>query len=177
MGIMLYRKNICINIVFFLLFAFCLANCKENPKGSDFENSNIVVDLIHSPFIAMNIIHKDSIYKIVTEESDIPVFTTEKRRNKLYPIFRNDTIQMDDHSFNLLQQRCQFVIPQTWIDSICNRNEKDLLNILFTKYEDKYVLEESFSQAELTYLIYRLFQHQIYLMTDCETGELFVVNH
>ena len=170
-------NNICINIVFFLLFAFCLANCKENPKGSDFENSNIVVDLIHSPFIAMNIIHKDSIYKIVTEESDIPVFTTEKRRNKLYPIFRNDTIQMDDHSFNLLQQRCQFVIPQTWIDSICNRNEKDLLNILFTKYEDKYVLEESFSQAELTYLIYILFQHQIYLMTDCETGELFVVNH
>ena len=84
---------------------------------------------------------------------------------------------MDDHSFNLLQQRCQFVIPQTWIDSICNRNEKDLLNILFTKYEDKYVLEESFSQAELTYLIYILFQHQIYLMTDCETGELFVVNH
>ncbi len=177
MGIMLYRKNICINIVFFLLFAFCLANCKENPKGSDFENSNIVVDLIHCPFIAMNIVHKDSIYKIGTEESDIPLFTTEKRRNKLYPIFRKDTIQMDDHSFDLLQQRCQFVIPQTRIDSICNRNKGNLLNVLFTKYENHYFLEESFSQAELAYLIYVLFQHQIYLMTDCETGELFVVNH
>ena len=116
MGIMLYRKNICINIVFFLLFAFCLANCKENPKGSDFENSNIVVDLIHSPFIAMNIIHKDSIYKIVTEESDIPVFTTEKRRNKLYPIFRNDTIQ-SKHSkkctFYTLRFGCSFAAVNT----------------------------------------------------------------
>ena len=136
-----------------------------------------MIDLIHCPFVAMNIIHKDSIYKIVAEESDIPIFTVEKRRNKLYPIFRNDTIQMDDLSFNLLQQRCQFVVPQTRIDSICNGNEKDLLNVLFTKYKDDYVLEESFSQSELTYLIYVLFQHQIYLMTDCESGYLFVVNH
>ncbi len=177
MEIMLYRKNICINVIFLLLLVLCLANCKDNRKCSDFENSNIVIDLIHCPFVAMNIIHKDSIYKIVAEESDIPIFTVEKRRNKLYPIFRNDTIQMDDLSFNLLQQRCQFVVPQTRIDSICNGNEKDLLNVLFTKYKDDYVLEESFSQSELTYLIYVLFQHQIYLMTDCESGYLFVVNH
>ena len=99
MEIMLYRKNICINVIFLLLLVLCLANCKDNRKCSDFENSNIVIDLIHCPFVAMNIIHKDSIYKIVAEESDIPIFTVEKRRNKLYPIFRNDTIQMDDLSF------------------------------------------------------------------------------
>lgn len=177
MEIMLYRKSICINIVLLLLLACCLANCKDSQKHSCFENRNIVTDLIHCPFIAMNIIHKDSIYKIVTEESDIPIFTTEKRRSKLYPIFRNDTIQIDDYTFNLLQERCQFVVPQTRIDFICSGNGKDLLKTLFTKYGDEYVLEESFSQAELAYLIYVSFQHQIYLMTDCETGDLFVVNH
>lgn len=174
---MIYHKNIYINILFLLLLAFCLTNCKDNRKYSDFENRNIVVNLIHCPFIAMNIVHKDCVYKVVAEESDIPLFTTEKRRNKLYPIFRKDTIQMDDHSFDLLQQRCQFVIPQTRIDSICNRNKGNLLNVLFTKYENHYFLEKSFSQAELAYLIYVLFQHQIYLMTDCETGYSFVVNH
>lgn len=174
---MIYQKNIYINILFLLLLAFCLTNCKDNRKYSDFENRNIVVNLIHCPFIAMNIVHKDCVYKVVAEESDIPLFTTEKRRNKLYPIFRKDTIQMDDHSFDLLQQRCQFVIPQTRIDSICNRNKGNLLNVLFTKCENHYFLEKSFSQAELAYLIYVLFQHQIYLMTDCESGYLFVINH
>lgn len=181
MELLRYQTNICINIICLLLFVFLLANCAGNTKYINYENDSINVDLIQTPFIAMNIAYKDSVYKIVMEEANIlefniPEFVDKRRRNELYPILRNDTIQINDYYFKLLQENCQFVIPQIHIDSICNENENDLLNAFFTKYGKLYFFKKSFSQMEQNYLIYVLFQHRIYLMTDCETGYIFVIN-
>ena len=177
-----FLKNIYIKILVSLIVPYSLIACCRTSIHTEFENDSINTRLIHTPFVAANIVNKDSVCKIVVEESDIPIFTDEKRRQVLYPMLKNDTIKINDSAFNLLKKKCAFVVPQVRIDSLFNNaNTNHLLDILFEYYVHKYgrhyILKHSYSEEELDYLIYKLFQHHIYLMTDCESGDLFIVNY
>lgn len=97
----------------------------------------------------------------------------KKYRYELFPILLGRTLDIDSITFHSLEEMNYWVKPQSYIDSIYNRKIENLLSNFFNK---KGVLSAHLSYPEEKYLIYLLFQHGIYLNTDCETGMLYILN-
>ncbi|WP_418699013.1 hypothetical protein [Bacteroides sp.] len=155
-----------------LLFVMCVH--KTNERYEDM----LVDSTWQSPFVAMNIEYKDSVYSIVPREGDMYLFQNngladKKYRHELFPIILEQTLSIDSITFCSLKEMDCMVTSQSYIDSIYEGKVENLLSLLFNK---RGVLSVSLSYPEEKYLIYLLFQHGVYLNTDCETGTFYILN-
>lgn len=172
-----YLKNYWNNILFLLstgfLFTMCTYKANKGYKDMLIDSTEL------SPFVAINIEYKDSIYRVVPREGDMYLFsnneiTNKKYRYELFPIILDKVLNIDSITFYSLKEMDCMVIPQLHIDSLYNGRIENLISSFFN---DKGILSTTLSRSEEKYLIYLLFKHGIYLNTDCETGALFIVNN
>lgn len=155
-----------------LLFVMCVHKTSERYEDM------FVDSTWQSPFVAMNIEYKDSVYSIVPREGDMYLFLNDgvankKYRYELFPILLEQTLGIDSITFCSLKEMDCMVTPQPDIDSIYKGKVENLISLLFN---EKGVLSVGLSYPEEKYLIYLLFHHGVYLNTDCETGVLYILN-
>lgn len=169
-----YHKSYWNKTILILSLGILFVMCKH--KTNEKYDNMIIDSTWQSPYVAMNIRYKDSIYSIVPREGDMYLFSEladKKYRYELFPILLGRTLDIDSITFHSLEEMNYWVKPQSYIDSIYNRKIENLLSNFFNK---KGVLSAHLSYPEEKYLIYLLFQHGIYLNTDCETGMLYILN-
>ena len=169
-----YPKNCWNKIILMLginlLFVMCVHKTSERYEDM------FVDSTWQSPFVAMNIEYKDSVYSIVPREGDMYLFLNDgvankKYRYELFPILLEQTLGIDSITFCSLKEMDCMVTPQPYIDSIYKGKVENLISLLFN---EKGVLSVGLSYPEEKYLIYLLFHHGVYLNTDCETGVLYI---
>lgn len=160
-----------------LLTIVLLSSCM-NPQTM-YEDQELSTS-IHSPFVAMKVEYEKQIYCAVLEEAELFIFPSSaigkgKYRKDIFPILRQDTITIDYTTYKEICKRNGLFIPVHSIDSIYNGNANNLLSAYFDKCGN--LLSGKLSDIEEKYIIYLLFQHSIYLMTDCETGYKYIINY
>ena len=179
MAIKRYLKNYCIKSAFLIIIIFAITMCINNKQSNQYEDSTIETSFLHTPFVAINVSYKHTVYRMVIEESSIDLLPQEMLSNKiyryeLYPIFRNDTLVVDSVTFDKLRaERGSLVEAQASVDSVYGGKVENILSSFFSKNK---VLVDTLSEEEQIYIIYLLFQHRVYLKADCETGLLHIIN-
>lgn len=91
-----------------------------------------------SPFVAMNIEYKDSVYSIVPREGDMYLFLNDgvankKYRYELFPILLEQTLGIDSITFCSLKEMDCMVTPQPYIDSIYKGKVENLISLLLMR--------------------------------------------
>jgi len=152
--------------------------CTNKKQSNRYDNSMIDSSFFHTPFVAINVSYKHNVYRIVIEENSINLLPKEMLsdkvyRHELYPIFRNDTLVIDSITLGKLTEKGHLVVTQTRVDSVYCGKARNILSYFFGPNG---VLVDSLSEKEQFYIIYLLFQHKVYLKTDCETGLLHIIN-
>lgn len=168
-------RNICywtINFIVLMIMVTPFEACIYNSKSIEYENDSIWTGL-HAPYLPLMVDYQDSIYHVLARENELYIFPylwDMKYRHKIYEAIKHP-IKIDSIQWEYFVNReNRFIIKQQRIDSIYNGNIKNILPLLNTNTEGIY----SFDDKERNYLIYLLFQHQIYLNTNCETGMYFI---
>lgn len=174
-----FLKDCFIKSPFFIVIVFSFTMCMNRKQNDCYESRMIDSSFLHAPFVAMNVLYQNDVYRIVIEENSIDllvktILSGKKYRYELYPIFRNDTLEVDRIVFDELKENGYIVTAQSDIDSIYCGKVENLLTSFFNKNG---VLIDSLPDMEETYLIYLLFQHKVYLSMDCETGLLYVIDY
>ena len=173
-----YLKSYCIKDVFLIIIAFSFVGCMNRNQDERYDDNTIDTSFFHTPFVAINVSYKNNIHRMVMEENLINSLPKERLsgkmyRSELYPIFRNDTLVIDSITFNKFIDNGCLVVTQKSVDSVCCGEIK---NILSSFFDENGILVDSLSEKEQSYIIYLLFQHKVYLKTDCETGLLHIIN-
>lgn len=163
--------NICywiISLIVIMIMIIPFEACNNNSKSIEYRNDSIWTGL-HAPFLPLMVDYQDSIYHVLTRENELYIFPylwDMKYRNKIYEAIKHP-IKVDSSQWKyIVSKENRFIIKQPEIDSIYNGNIDNILSLLGTIEEGIY----NFNDEERNYLIYLLFQHQIYLNTNCETG-------
>lgn len=176
----IYHKNYWNNSILLWLLGL-LVSCVQNKITYD----ELPIDKgsTNIPYVKMKIEFQDSVYNAIVEEQfahstysrfsqscDSKKITTKK---DLYRVLENENLKIDLKTFQLLRDTIgAFVTPQHRIDSIYNRDMTSLFNL----YGSVMFLNNSLSYDEEKYLISLLFENGIYVVSDCETGYLFLAN-
>ena len=115
-------------------------------------------------FAVLNVQYQDSIFRVVVK--DELYYLKEKYHDKLQnALTKNDVLSIDSITYSELKSKRVMKSPK--IDSLFNGNVDNLLSSCFNKFE---TLSISLSDQELYYLIDILYQNNILLGIDCETG-------
>lgn len=113
-----YPKNCWNKIILMLginlLFVMCVHKTSERYEDM------FVDSTWQSPFVAMNIEYKDSVYSIVPREGDMYLFLNDgvankKYRYELFPILLEQTLGIDSITFCSLKEMDCMVTPQPYI--------------------------------------------------------------
>lgn len=174
-----FLKDCCIKGNIFIIIVLSFTMCVNRKQSNQYENKMIDSSFLHTPFVAINVLYNHDVYRILIEESSINILPEsillgKKSRNELYPMFRNDTLDIDSIIFDKLKKSGNLVMAQTSIDSVYSGKVKNILSTFFNKNG---VLTDSLSDKEQVYIVYLLFKHKIYVKTDCETGLLYIINY
>lgn len=115
-----------------LLFVMCVHKTSERYEDM------FVDSTWQSPFVAMNIEYKDSVYSIVPREGDMYLFLNDgvankKYRYELFPILLEQTLGIDSITFCSLKEMDCMVTPQPYIDSIYKGKVENLISLLFNE--------------------------------------------
>lgn len=131
-----YPKNCWNKIILMLginlLFVMCVHKTSERYEDM------FVDSTWQSPFVAMNIEYKDSVYSIVPREGDMYLFLNDgvankKYRYELFPILLEQTLGIDSITFCSLKEMDCMVTPQPYIDSIYKGKVENLISLLFNE--------------------------------------------
>ena len=124
---------------------------------------------IDYPFAVLNIQYQDSIFRVVVKDEVYSL--KEKYQDKLQnALTKNDVLSIDSITYSELKSKRVMKSPK--IDSLFNGNVDNLLSSCFNKFE---TLSISLSNQELYYLIDILYQNNIILGIDCETGVVCIM--
>ena len=124
---------------------------------------------IDYPFAVLNIQYQDSIFRVVVKDEVYSL--KEKYQDKLQnALTKNDVLSIDSIMYSELKSKRVMKSPK--IDSLFNGNVDNLLSSCFNKFE---TLSISLSDQELYYLIDILYQNNIILGIDCETGVVSIM--
>ena len=124
---------------------------------------------IDYPFAVLNIQYQDSIFRVVVKDEVYSL--KEKYQDKLQnALTKNDVLSIDSITYSELKSKRVMKSPK--IDSLFNGNVDNLLSSCFNKFE---TLSISLSDQELYYLIDILYQNNIILGIDCETGVVSIM--
>ena len=124
---------------------------------------------IDYPFAVLNIQYQDSIFRVVVKDEVYSL--KEKYQDKLQnALTKNDVLSIDSITYSELKSKRVMKSPK--IDSLFNGNVDNLLSSCFNKFE---TLSISLSDQELYYLIDILYQNNIILGIDCETGVVCIM--
>ena len=177
MGIKLYQNNFYgINNILILTFVLLfLYACKE--RHVPYEDEKVCADLLfHSPYIALQVDYKDSIYNSILQESDLymfpPLGDIEIRKDLFTAISK--PIKVDSIQWNHLTNENYIIIPQECIDSVYKNDVRNLIPLVDWRKSNFSIY--TISKQEQHYLIYLLAMNKVYLFTDCESGFFKIIN-
>jgi len=119
-------------------------------------------------FIVMNVSYHDTVYRVVVREE---ISYLKKKYQKVFEraLNENDTLSIDSITYSLLETK--IVKPQYQIDSVYNGEMKNLVSAFFN---EQGAVSDSLSNEEIKYLIDILFQNNVPMNVDCETGALII---
>ena len=176
----IYHKNYWNNSILLCLLGL-LVSCVQNKIT--YEELPIDKGSTNKPYVKMKIVFQDSVYNAIVEEQfahsiysrfsqscENKIITTKK---ELYKVLKKENVEVDLKTFQLLKDTVRaFVIPQQRIDSIYNKDMASLFNL----YGSVMFIDNNLSYDEEKYLISLLFENGKYVVSDCETGYLFLAN-
>ena len=120
-------------------------------------------------FAVLNVQYQDSIFRVVVK--DELYYLKEKYHDKLQnALKKNEVLNIDSITYSEIKDKRVTAAPK--IDSIFKGNVDNLLSSCFNKFE---TLSISLSDQELYYLIDILYQNNIILGIDCETGVVSIM--
>lgn len=164
-------QNICywmISMFVLIVMIIPFKTCNNNPKPIEYINDSIWTGF-HAPFLPLMVDYQDSIYDVLIRENELYIFPhlwEMKFRYKIYEVIKHP-LKIDSLQWEyIIKKQNRFIMKQKSIDSIYSGNINNILLLLDTNKDGRY----NFDDKERNYLIYLLFQHQIYLSTNCETG-------
>lgn len=116
----------------------------------------------------MNVSYHDTVYRVVVREE---ISYLKKKYQKAFEraLNENDTLSIDSITYSLLETK--IVKPQYQIDSVYNGEMKNLVSAFFN---EQGAVSDSLSNEEIKYLIDILFQNNVPMNVDCETGALII---
>jgi len=166
----------CLGIAALLVLA--LAASTEGLKDSRTPQVEYEKDTIcwgwHTPFLPLKVEYEDSVHHVLLRENELHLFPRLKEmkyRDRIFEAIRTP-IRIDSTQWSAVKSLWNpFITPQPRIDSLYGGDARNLLPLLELRADGTY----GFDDEEGNYLIYLLFQHRIYLNTDCETGCYYVV--
>lgn len=162
-------QNICywmISLLVLMVMIIPVKKCNNSPKSIEYKNDSIWIGL-HAPFLPLIVDYQDSIYDVLIRENELHIFPDlweMKFRHKIFEAIKYP-IKIDSSQWEfIVNKQNRFIMKQKRVDSIYSGNIDNILLLLDSPQI------YNFDDLERNYLIYLLFQHQIYLNTDCETG-------
>ena len=119
-------------------------------------------------FIVINVSYRDTVYRVVARE-EISYLKEKYQKAFEDALDENDTLNIDSVTYSLLKTKT--VKPQYRIDSVYNGEMKNLVSAFFN---EQGAISGSLSDEEIKYLIDILFQNNVSMNVDCETGALII---
>lgn len=167
-----YLQNIWSRILMLGVLLACFAVVCIH-KGLDRQNQEElpVGQLLNSnrpPFVVVSANYHDTVYRIVVRE-EINYLKEKYQKTFECALNENGILNIDSATYSLLETK--IVRPQYRIDSVYNGEVENLISAFFN---EQGAISVFLSDEEIKYLIDILFQNDILVNVDCETGMVIV---